>query len=77
MKVGFFSLFESILQAGFFDKMLALSNKNSTFAFVSGFFYCCIFTMLLKSYSKGRFFTRKAPQTTIITIFNAECDANL
>ena len=37
-KVGFFSTFEPIFRAGFFDKMLALSNKKSTFVLVSGFF---------------------------------------
>ena len=33
----FLILFEPILQAGFFDKMLALSNTISTFVLVSGF----------------------------------------
>ena len=37
-KVGFFLIFEPILRAGFFIKMLALSNKKSTFVLVSGFF---------------------------------------
>ena len=41
-KVGFFLLFQPILQAGLFDKMLALSNKKSTFVHISGFFGCCI-----------------------------------
>ena len=36
-KVGFFLLFEPILRANFLDKMLALSNKKSTFVLVSGF----------------------------------------
>ena len=31
-KVGFFLIFEPILQVGFFDKMLALLNKKSTLA---------------------------------------------
>ena len=36
-KVGFFLIFWPILRAGFFDKMLALSNKKSTFVLISGF----------------------------------------
>ena len=35
-KVVFFLIFELILRAGFFDKLLALSNKKSTFVLVSG-----------------------------------------
>ena len=69
-KVGFFLIFEPILRAGFFDKMWALPNKKSTFVFVSGFFYRCIFTVLLKYYSKDRCLRKKALYTTIITIFN-------
>ena len=42
-KVGFFLIFEPILRAWFFDKMLVLSNKKSTFVLASGFFGCCIF----------------------------------
>ena len=42
-------------EAGLFDKMLALSNKKSTFVLVSGFFGCCIFTILFKYYLKSRF----------------------
>ena len=60
-KVGFFLIFHPILQAGFFDKMLALSNKKSTFVLVSGFFGCCIFTILFKYYLKSRFLTKTAP----------------
>ena len=45
-KVGFLLIYEPILRAGFFDKMLALSNKKSTFVLVSGFFGC-ICTILL------------------------------
>ena len=41
-----------ILQASFFDKILALSNEKSTVVVVSGFFGCCIFTILFK-YSFG------------------------
>ena len=37
------------------DKMLALSNKKSTFVLVSGFFGCCIFTVLFNYYLKGHF----------------------
>ena len=37
-KLAFSYFFQPILQAGFFfDKMLALSNKKSTFVLVSGF----------------------------------------
>ena len=36
-KVGFFLGFEQILRVGFFDKLLALSNKKSNFVLVSGF----------------------------------------
>ena len=41
-KVGFFLIFRPTLRAGFFDKMLALSNKKSTFVLISGFFGYCI-----------------------------------
>ena len=46
-----------------FDKMLALSNKKTTFVLVSGFFGCYIFTVLFKYmyYLKSRFLTKKAP----------------
>ena len=37
--------------------MLALSNEKSTFVLVSGFFGCCIVTILFKYHSKGPFFT--------------------
>ena len=60
-KLAFSCLFWPILQAGFFDKMLALSNKKSTFVLVSGYFGCCIFTILFKYYLKGRCLTIKAP----------------
>ena len=36
-KVGFFLIFEPILRAGFLEKMLALSNKKSTFVLASVF----------------------------------------
>ena len=36
-KVGFFLIFEQIVGASIFDKMLAPSNKKSTFVLVSGF----------------------------------------
>ena len=45
----------------FFYKMLALSNKKSTFVLVSGFFCCFIFTISFKYYSKSLFLTEKAP----------------
>ena len=60
-KVGFFLFFWPILRAGFFDKMLALSNKKSTFVLISGFFGCCTFTILFKNYLRCRFLTKKAP----------------
>ena len=47
--------------------MLALSNKKSTFALVSGFFGCCIFTTLFNYHLKGRFLTKKALKTNIIS----------
>ena len=71
-KVGFFLIFQQIVQPGFLDKMLALSNKKCTFVLVSGFFGRCIFTILPKYYLKDCFFTKRAPYTTIITIFNAK-----
>ena len=55
--LNFFANFKS----GFFDKMLALSNKKSTFVLVSGFFGCFIFTILFKYYLKSRFLTKTAP----------------
>ena len=56
-----------------FDKMLAVLNKKTTFVLVSGFFGCCIFTVLFKYYLKCCFLTHeKAPETTIITLFYAE-----
>ena len=65
-----FLLFEPILGAGLLDKMLALTDQRSTLFLFSGFIGCCIFTNdMLKSYLKGRVLTKKAPQTTIITIF--------
>ena len=54
-KAGLFLIFEPILRAGFCDKMLALSNKKSTLVLVSGFFGCCIFTILLKYIGKVAF----------------------
>ena len=60
-KVGFFLIFWPILRAGFFDKMLALSNKKSTFVLISGFFGCYIYTIFFKNYLKGPFLTKKAP----------------
>ena len=41
-KVGFFLPVEPIFRADFSDKMLTLSNKESVFVLVSGFFSCCI-----------------------------------
>ena len=38
-----------------------LANKKSTFVLVSGFFGCCIFTILFKYYLKSRFLTKTAP----------------
>ena len=42
-KVCFFLIFGPMLRAGFFDKMLALSSKKSTFVLVSGFFWLFCF----------------------------------
>ena len=39
-KISKILIFEPILRAGFFDKLLALSDKKSTFVFVCGFFGC-------------------------------------
>ena len=39
---------------------MALSNKKSTFALVSGFFGCYTFTVLPKYYLKGCLFIKKA-----------------
>ena len=47
-KLAFFLIFDSILQASFFDKMVALSNKKSTFDLASGFFGCRIFKICPK-----------------------------
>ena len=58
-KVDFFLIVESILLAGFFDKMLALSNKKSNFVPVSGFFGYCIFAILFKYYLNGGFSLRR------------------
>ena len=60
-EVGFVLILETILRACFSDKMLTLLNKKSTIVLVSGFLGCCIFTVLFKYYSKGRFSTKKAP----------------
>ena len=60
-KVCFSLIFWPILRAGFFDKMLALSNKKSTFVLISGFFGCYICTIFFKNYLKGPFLTKKPP----------------
>ena len=60
-KLAFLNFFLPILRAGFFDKMLALSNKKSTFVLISGFFGCYICTIFFKNYLKGPFLTKKAP----------------
>ena len=52
-KVGFLLVFEQIVR--FLDKMLALSNKKSTFVLVFDFFGRCSFTILPKYYLKGCF----------------------
>ena len=36
-KFGFFLILSQFSRAGFFDSVLALSNKNSTFVLASGF----------------------------------------
>ena len=58
-KVSLFLISEPILRVGFFDKMLALSNKKSTFVLVSGFYGCCIVNILFKYYLKGHFLTKR------------------
>ena len=49
-KVGFFLIFEPVLRAGFFDKMLALSNKKLIFVLVSGFL-AAVFSQFCSQYS--------------------------
>ena len=49
-----------------FDKMLALSNKKPTFLLVSGFFGCCLFTILFKYYLKGHFLRTTVPLVSYI-----------
>ena len=56
-----FSKFLANFMSWLFDKMLALSNKKSTFVLVSGFFGCCIFTIWFKYYLKSHFLTKTAP----------------
>ena len=56
---------------------LFMSKKKSTFVLVSGFFGCCIFTIMFKYYLTGEFLklflNNMAPCiATPITIFNAE-----
>ena len=58
-KLAFSSFLSQFYELDFFDK---ISNKKSTFVLVSGFFGCCIFTVLFKYYLKGRFSTKKAPK---------------
>ena len=58
-KVGLFLIFEPILWAGFFEKMLALLNKKFTFVLVSGIFDCCISIILFTYYLKCHIFTKK------------------
>ena len=61
LKSWLFLNFLANFKSGFFDKMLALSNKKSTFVLVSCFFGCFIFTILFKYYLKSRFLTKTAP----------------
>ena len=53
--------FSQFYELAFFYKLLAPSNKKSTFVLVYGFFGCCIFTVLFKYYLKSRFLTKTAP----------------
>ena len=69
-KLAFSLTFEPILRDRFFDTMLALSNKQSTFVLLA--FLAVVFHNLFKCYLKGHFLTKNAPQTTIITILKAE-----
>ena len=60
-KLAFLNFFSQFYELVFFGKMLALSNKKSTFVLVSDFSGCCIFTLSFKYYLKGRFLTKRAP----------------
>ena len=60
-KLAFSQFFSQFHELAFFDKMLALSNKKSTFVLASGFFGCRIFTILFKYYLKSRILTKTAP----------------
>ena len=58
-KLAFSEFFSQFYDLNFLTKFLPLSNKESTFALVFSFFDCCIFTILLKYYSKFSFLTRR------------------
>ena len=58
-KVIFFLIFEPILRASFFDKMLALSYKKSTFVLA---FWLLHFHSFIQILLNGRFLTKKAPE---------------
>ena len=60
-KMAFAKFLSQLCELAFFGKTLALSNKKSTFAFLSDFFGCCISTILSKCYLKSFFFIKKAP----------------
>ena len=49
----FLTFFQANLRAGFLNKLLILSKKNSTFVLVCSFFGSCIFTVFPTFYLKG------------------------
>ena len=60
LKVGFFNFWTNF-KSRLFHKMLPLSNKESTgLRSPSGFFGCCIFTVMFKYDLESRFLTKKA-----------------
>ena len=52
--------------------MLAFSNKKSTIVLISGTFLLLHFLNIALILFESSFFTKKAPQTTILTAFNAK-----
>ena len=66
-----FLAFKPVSRAGFPDKMLALSNKKSTFVLVSGLL-AVVFSQFCQILFERFLFTKKAPLTNIITISKAK-----
>ena len=50
LKSWIFLTFSASIIGWFLDKMLALSNKESAFVLVSGFFSCCCIFIILSKY---------------------------